>query len=101
MLLAVISHVLCWSKPNECMTQSTDQFLIPSCGGFLVAGIPFSSFLKNGIYVFFFFGHDYGMWKFPGQGSNPHHGRDNARSLTHWTTRELSGEHFPIDGCDG
>ena len=31
----------------------------------------------------------HGMWKFPGQGSNPHHSynqshsRDNTRSLTH------------------
>ena len=35
------------------------------------------------------------MWKFPGQGSNPHHsstqshGSDNARSLNHWATKEL------------
>ena len=37
-----------------------------------------------------------GMWKFPGQGSNPRHSSDikccgdNARSLTLWVTRELS-----------
>ena len=35
------------------------------------------------------------MWKFPGQGLNPHHssnpshGSGNAGSLTHCTTREL------------
>ena len=37
----------------------------------------------------------HGMWKFPGQGSNPCHSshpshcRDNAGSLTHWATGEL------------
>ena len=42
-----------------------------------------------------FFGHTCSMWKFPGQGSNPSHSSnqshssDNARSLTHWATREL------------
>ena len=34
------------------------------------------------------------MWKFPGQGSNPRHSSDNARSLTHWATRELQKEYF-------
>ena len=35
------------------------------------------------------------MWNFPGQGSKPHHNSNlsnnsvNARSLTHYTTREL------------
>ena len=29
------------------------------------------------------------MWKCPGQGSNPHHSSDNARSLTHFTTWDL------------
>ena len=35
------------------------------------------------------------MWKFPGQGSNlchssdPRHSSGNARSLTHWATREF------------
>ena len=30
------------------------------------------------------------MPKFPGQGSNPSHSRDNCRSLTHWATRGLT-----------
>ena len=44
----------------------------------------------------FFFCHACGMWKFPGQGSNPHHSSyqshssDKARSLTRWATREQS-----------
>ena len=29
------------------------------------------------------------MWKFPGQGMNPHHSSDNAGFLTHCTTWEL------------
>ena len=42
-----------------------------------------------------FFGCTHGMWKFPGQGSNPCHSidlsqcSDNTRSSTHCTTREL------------
>ena len=46
----------------------------------------------------FFFGHIHGMQKFPGQGSNlcyssdPSHSSDNARSLTHYTTRELPNQ---------
>ena len=41
-------------------------------------------------------------WKFPGQGSNlhhssdPNHNSDNARSLTHLATRELSRVEFFI-----
>ena len=31
---------------------------------------------------FFFFDHTHKMWKFPGQGLNPCHSSDNARSLT-------------------
>ena len=30
-----------------------------------------------------------GMWKFPGQESNPCHSSNNARSLTHCATRKL------------
>ena len=36
-----------------------------------------------------FTGYPCGMWKFLGQGWNLHHSSDNARSLTHWATREL------------
>ena len=37
-----------------------------------------------------FFGHAYGMWKFLGQGSNPHHSSiKTIVSFTHWATREL------------
>ena len=47
------------------------------------------------IYFFFLFLLAQGLWKFQDQGSNPHHSynqshsSDNARSLTHWVTREL------------
>ena len=35
------------------------------------------------------------MWKFPGQGLNPHHVSDNTKSLTYLTTREFpSKEDF-------
>ena len=42
----------------------------------------------------FFFGHSFGMWKFLGQGLNPHsrnlyHSCSNTRSLTHCITQEL------------
>ena len=42
------------------------------------------------------FGHTWSMWKFPGQGSNPSHSsdpshcRDNAGSLTRYTTWDLN-----------
>ena len=32
---------------------------------------------------FFFFPSAHSLWKFPGQGSNSCHSRDNAESLTH------------------
>lgn len=35
----------------------------------------------KGLKFFEFFWHIRGMWKFPGQGSNAHHSRDNAESL--------------------
>ena len=35
------------------------------------------------------FGHAYSIQKFPGQGLNPCHSNDNAKSLTCWATREL------------
>lgn len=44
----------------------------------------------------FCFGHAHGMWKFLGQGSNPHHSNNNARSLTWQDTRELPGREFFI-----
>ena len=46
-------------------------------------------------FFFFFFGCTHSMWKFPGQGQNPHcscglhHSCSNARFLTHWGTWEL------------
>ena len=46
-------------------------------------------------FVLFFLGHDHGMWKFPGQGSNPwdshnqSYNSNNTLSLVCWTTREL------------
>ena len=54
-----------------------------------------SSVLGFFYFIFFSFGHAQGMWKFPGQGWNQHNSsnssccRDNARSLTYHTTREL------------
>ena len=46
-------------------------------------------------YIFFiFFGHIHGMQKFPGQGANLHHSRDDTGSLTHRATRELSYPHL-------
>ena len=48
----------------------------------------FFSFSFLLFFFFFFLGHAYRVWKFTGQGSNPHcnsdlsHCSDNARSLT-------------------
>ena len=39
-------------------------------------------------YFILFFWSCRGIWKFLGQGSNPCHSSDNARSLTCWATRE-------------
>jgi len=33
-------------------------------------------------FFFFFFGHTHGMWKLPGQESNPRHSSDNTNSIT-------------------
>ena len=41
-----------------------------------------------------FFGLTHSKWTFPGQGLNLCHGSDNARSLTHWATRELLDNEF-------
>ena len=43
----------------------------------------------------FFFCHTHGLWKFLGQGLNPHHSSD-TRSLTWCTTRELQEEYFKM-----
>ena len=48
----------------------------------------------------FFFAHAWGMWKFPGQGSNSchrsngSHNSDNTGSLTHCATTELPSIYF-------
>ena len=45
-------------------------------------------------FIFFpFFGHLWGIWKFLGQGSNPQHSADNARSLT---VRPSGNSFFPL-----
>ena len=51
--------------------------------------------------IYLFTGHAHGLWKFPGQGSNPHHSSnhdslctDNARSLTRCATRKPPS--FPL-----
>ena len=57
--------------------------------------------------LFILFCHICGKWKFPSQGSKFHHSidpsysSDNARSLTHWATRELwiFGSFHPC-GCE-
>ena len=46
-------------------------------------------FLGFFFFFFFFFGHAHGVWKFPGQGSNPCHRSDNAKAPIHCSTREL------------
>ena len=68
-----------------------DQKKIKHRGGFLSFKV-----CASYMYLFLFFsggrGHTHGMQKFPGQGSDPHHSRnqsysnDNTRSLTHCAT---------------
>ena len=54
---------------------------------------------------FFFFGHLFGIWKFPGQGSNPsqsfylRHDCSNASSLTHCTRPGIE-QNLHIDKLD-
>ena len=43
---------------------------------------------------FFSLGHAHGMQKFLGQGFNPHHSSDNARSLICWAIRDLLASCF-------
>ena len=62
----------------------------------------FTSTIKK---TFFFLGYACGLWKFPGQGSNPCHSSDpgccsdNSRSLTCCATRKLllRGLHFQLN----
>ena len=55
---------------------------------------------------FFLFGHTCNIWTFQGQGSNPSHSRDlsycsdNARPLTHCSTRELLNTFFYFTSAD-
>ena len=49
-------------------------------------------YLINEIYLFI--GHALSMQKVLGQGSNPCHSSNNARSLIRWATRDLSAESF-------
>ena len=56
---------------------------------------PLPPFVFLSFFLFFFLSHAHGMWKFPGQGLNPHHGSNqsyskNARSLTFWATENSS-----------
>ena len=71
--------------------------------GILEANIQFISFLFilalkfffESMNFFFFFGHTWGMWKFPGQRSNSCHSShlshcsDNTASINHWVMSEL------------
>ena len=63
-------------------------------------GSPFTLYMYisyhcNVPFILFYFGYTHSMWKFLGQGSNPHHSSNpshclgNARSLTHCATGEL------------
>ena len=57
-------------------------------------------YIHTHIYIYSYICHAQSMRKFLGQGlnpchsSNPSHSSDNARSLTHCTTRELCYVHF-------
>ena len=69
----------------------------------LIVGSCFFILSDNLFFFFFFFGHICGMWKFPGQGSNPCHSSnpshcsENARSLTcctHKRTPQFDNLYF-------
>ena len=61
---------------------------------FLTSPLPRFQFICLCACLFIFFGHSCGLWKFPGQGSNPRHSgslypiHSNAGSLTHCATGE-------------
>lgn len=91
-----ILQVRCLAAPYH--YHWTAEFFFLSCYWFNLN----ISFKSNRITctIFFFFsflfsGHTHGVWKFPGQGSNPCHRsnpsccRDDIRYLIRWTTREL------------
>ena len=82
----------CWILDPLCWNQGLN--LRPSA-----PKMPLILLYQSGnsyFYLFiFFFGHPFifaypcATYKFPGQGLNPHHSSDNARSLAHCATREL------------
>ena len=69
----------------------SDSFFLLSCSFAFCSLVCASihSFLLKKLWGFFFFGCTHSIQTFQGQGSDPCHSSDNARSLTHWATREL------------
>lgn len=75
------------------LSESTFFFFFGGywCAGFPLITNPIASLSLFWLFFFFFllFDHALGMWKFPGQEWNPHHSSNNAKSLTHCTTKEF------------
>ena len=95
-----------WERPG--IESATLWFSVGFVNHWATTGTPKKTYLKNFLFFsfFFFFGHAFGMWKCPGQGSNQscscrptpkpqqHQiwaasvtyttAQGNARSLTHW-----------------
>ena len=97
-----VLNPLCWARgrtcpsvlPRQCCTTTLPSFLSFSLSFFLLPSLPLS-FLPFSLSLSFFLSsflssscHTHGVKKFPGQGSNAHHGSnprhcsDNARSIT-------------------
>ena len=93
-----VLNPLCHSGDSQAhLSQKTKTFLgvvIISQGradnNLLLGSSPCSTF-----FIFkLFFGCTHSTWKCPGQGSNPCHSSDNARSFTLCVTREFLGQHL-------
>ena len=74
---------LTWRATRELLYSNFNYFLPSAYFGF------------HSLFVCFYFGCTWGIWKFPDQGLNPCHSCNmchswgNTRSLTHWAMREL------------
>ena len=70
------------SDPLADSGQHMGRLPFPPVAGLLLCLLAPTSIghVSFSLIFFFFFG---GMQKFPGQGWNPHHGGDNAKSLIH------------------
>ena len=76
--------ILLWQPEHAKMRYQCHQKIVPQIAAWLTANL----------FLFFFPSFTFSMGKFLGQKLNLSHSSDKARSLTHWTTRELLWDKF-------